>query len=233
MRPRIGRAFGWCRPGQERPGRAGFTVVKARRAEFMTSATEPRGFPRPELPEVAFAGRSNVGKSSLLNALVGVPGLARTSRTPGRTRLINWFRVEPARGPALALVDLPGYGFANVPREMRRSWQPLVESYLAGRDVLRAVVLLLDARRGGESEERELLDYLAEHDIPVQVVLTKSDKLAKAARRPAAAAVRRQLGLARDPLLCSATSADGLDPLWRFLLERAAAADERAGRAGE
>lgn len=199
--------------------------MKARRAEFLTSASGPEGFPRPGLPEIAFAGRSNVGKSSLINALVGVPGLARTSRTPGRTRLLNWFRVEPVKGPPLALVDLPGYGYAKVSREMRDSWRPLVESYLVGRDALRGVVLLVDARRGGEEEERELLEYLAAQDVPVQVVLTKADKLAKSRRRPAADAVRRELGLAREPLACSATTADGLDALWRFLVERAGRAN--------
>lgn len=196
--------------------------MKARRAEFLTSASEPRGFPRPDLPEIAIAGRSNVGKSSLINTLVGVEGLARTSRTPGRTRLLNWFRVEPVKGPALALVDLPGYGYARVPRDMREGWRPLVESYLTGRgDALRAVVLLVDARRGGEDEERELIEYLTEQGVPAQVVLTKADKLGKAQRRPAAAAVRRQLGLARDPLVSSAETADGIDLLWRFLLARA------------
>jgi GTP-binding protein len=201
--------------------------MKARRAEFMTSAADPSGFPPPELPEFAFAGRSNVGKSSLLNAVVGVPGLARTSRTPGRTRLLNWFRVEPIKGPTIALVDLPGYGYAKVARELRYSWRPLVEAYLSRRSVLRAVVLLIDTRRGGESEEAELLEYLAELEVPAQVVLTKADKLTKARRRPAAAAVRRELGLAREPLLCSATTADGLDQLWRFLLGHAAP-DRRA-----
>ena len=197
-------------------------AMKARRADFITSASDARGFPRAELPELAFAGRSNVGKSSLINTVVGVPGLARTSRTPGRTRLINWFRVEPVKGPPLALVDLPGYGYAKVPVDMRRSWQPLIETYLSGRDALRAVVLLIDARRGGEREEQELLEYLAELGIPVQVVLTKADKLSKSQRRPAAAAARRELGLPAEPLLCSATSTDGIDGLWRFMLERAA-----------
>ncbi len=187
----------------------------------MISAAEPGTFPRPELPEFAFAGRSNVGKSSLLNAVVGVPGLARTSRTPGRTRLINWFRVDPVKGPAIALVDLPGYGYAKVPRDMRQSWRPLIESYLVKREVLRAVVLLVDARRGGEQEERELLEYLAELKVPAQVAMTKADKLTKSHRRPAAAALRRDLDLAREPILCSATTADGLDQLWRFMLERA------------
>lgn len=195
--------------------------MRARSAEFMVSASDPRRFPRPQLPELAFAGRSNVGKSSLLNALVGVPGLARTSNTPGRTRLVNWFRVEPPRGPPVAFVDLPGYGYAKVSRSERAAWRPLVEAYLGRREVLRSVLLLVDARRGGEEEEKELLDYLTAADIPAQVVLTKADKLAKARRKPAAAAVRRALGLARDPLLASIQEPDSLADLWRFIMRQA------------
>ena len=195
--------------------------MRARRAEFLVSASDPRGFPRPELPELAFAGRSNVGKSSLLNALVGVPGLARTSNTPGRTRLVNWFRVEPPKGAPVAFVDLPGYGWAKVSKDERAAWRPLVEAYLDRRQVLRAVLVLVDARRGGEEEERDLLDYLAGAEIPAQVVLTKSDKLAKAKRKPAAAAVRRALGLARDPLLASIQEPESLADLWRFIMRQA------------
>ena len=97
-----------------------------------------------DLPEFAFAGRSNVGKSSLLNALAGVPKLARTSNTPGRTRLINWFRIEPPKSDTVAFVDLPGYGYAKVSRDLRDAWRPLVEAYLARTDVLRAVFVLVD-----------------------------------------------------------------------------------------
>ncbi len=195
--------------------------MRARRAEFLISASDPRGFPRPELPELAFAGRSNVGKSSLLNALVGVPGLARTSNTPGRTRLINWFRVEPPQGKPVAFVDLPGYGYAKVAKSERAAWQPLVEAYLERGEVLRAVLVLVDARRSGEEEEAELLGYLAAAGVPAQVVLTKADKLAKAKRKPAAAAVRRALGLPRDPLLASVQEPDSLADLWRFLMRQA------------
>jgi GTP-binding protein len=195
--------------------------MRARRAEFMQSASDASGFPRPDLPELAFAGRSNVGKSSLLNALVGVPGLARTSNTPGRTRLVNWFRVEPPRGRSVAFVDLPGYGYAKVAKSERAAWQPLVEAYLGRREVLRSVLLLIDARRGGEEEEVELLDYLVRAEVPVQVVLTKADKLAKAKRKPAAAAARRVLGLARDPLLASIQEPDSLADLWRFIMRQA------------
>ena len=195
--------------------------MRARRAEFLVSASDPRGFPRPELPELAFAGRSNVGKSSLLNALVGVPGLARTSNTPGRTRLVNWFRVEPPHGKPVAFVDLPGYGYAKVSKSERAAWRPLVEAYLERRQVLKSVLLLVDARRGGEGDEVELLEYLAAAGVPTQVVLTKSDKLAKAKRKPAAAAVRRALGLARDPLLASIQEPESLADLWRYLMRQA------------
>jgi GTP-binding protein len=192
-------------------------MARARRAEFMISAAGPEGFPPAQLPEFAFSGRSNVGKSTLLNALVGVSGLARTSRTPGRTRLLNWFRVEPPSGPPVAFVDLPGYGYARVPVNMRQSWRPLVEAYLTRRAVLRVVFVLVDARRGADSEERELLEYLDELGVAAQVVLTKADKLPKARRKLAAVAVRRDLGLKRDPILASAPEREGLAELWKVV----------------
>ena len=185
------------------------------RARYVTSAAEPTGFPAPTLPEVAIAGRSNVGKSSLLNALVGQNGLARTSRTPGRTRLLNWFAIDTQ--PPIHVVDLPGYGYAQVARETRASWLPLIEGYLADRAVLRAVVLLVDARRGPEAEEIDFVAWLVERPLPVIVALTKSDKLSKSQRPLAAAAARKTLGLRRDPILVSATQGDGLDDLWRAI----------------
>jgi GTP-binding protein len=197
--------------------------MKAQSAEFVTSAAEPSRFPRPTLPEIAFAGRSNVGKSSLLNTLVGVPGLARTSRTPGRTRLLNWFRVVPHKGAAMHFVDLPGYGYARVPHEMRASWRPLIESYLGKREVLRALVVLVDARRGAEDEERELLEWLREVGVPPLVVVTKADKLPKNKRKPAATLVQRELSLDRPPLLFSSLDGEGVVPLWKAILQLASA----------
>ena len=147
--------------------------MKPRSARFLISAADPAGFPAPSLPEIAIAGRSNVGKSSLINALVGQPGLARTSRTPGRTRLLNWFAVDGQ--PPFHLVDLPGYGYAAVDKNTREGWRPLIESYLEDRPTLRAVVLLIDIRRGPEAEEEDFIPWLAQKDVTTIVVLTKAD----------------------------------------------------------
>ena len=188
------------------------------RARFVTSAAQPSDFPPPGLPELAVVGRSNVGKSSLINALVGQDGLARTSRTPGRTRLANWFEIDGR----FHLVDLPGYGYAEVSRAMRDSWRPLIEGYLAERTSLVGVLLLIDIRRGVEHEELDFVPWLAERKLPVVVALTKADKLAKNKRTLEVAAVRKALGLARDPLAVSTLSGDGIEPLWRAVAQLAA-----------
>jgi GTP-binding protein len=193
--------------------------VRARRATFITSAAKPAQFPAEELPEIAFAGRSNVGKSSLINTLVGVDKLARTSSTPGRTRLLNWFRVEH-EGGAVAFVDLPGYGYAKVSKDLREAWRPLIESYLGKRQVLRACVVLVDARRGARDEEAALIEWLQASGIAVIAVLTKGDKLPKSRRKPAAAALQRDLGLDRAPVLFSAQEPFGVDELWREISRR-------------
>lgn len=195
--------------------------MRAKSAEFVISAADPSGFPRPTLPEIAFAGRSNVGKSSLINTLVGMPGLARTSRTPGRTRLLNWFRITPPKGGPLHFVDLPGYGYARVPNEMRASWRPLIESYLRGRPALRGLVLLVDARRGAEDEEQDFLAWLRDGGVPARVVVTKADKLPKNKRKPAALAVQQDLALDRPAILFSSLDGEGILPLWRAIAQLA------------
>ncbi len=185
------------------------------RVELVVSAAAKAAFPPPSLPEIAVVGRSNVGKSSLINSLVE-QDVAHTSRTPGRTRLINWFRVHSKSGPFF-LVDLPGYGFAKVPRGMKASWQPLIESYLTDRKTISAVLLLIDIRRGVEAEELDFVPWLVNAGIDVIPVLTKSDKLAKNRRVPVQTEVRRALELSRQPLAVSAQTGDNIDELWRMM----------------
>jgi GTP-binding protein len=184
-------------------------------ARFVTSAAQPSDFPPASLPEIAVVGRSNVGKSSLINTLVGHSGLARTSRTPGRTRLVNWFAIEER----FHLVDLPGYGYAEVSQATRESWRPLIETYLAERKSLAGVLLLIDIRRGVQEAELDFVPWLAERDTPVVVALTKSDKLPKNKRMLEITRARRELDLHRDPYAVSATTNDGIDPLWRAVTQ--------------
>ncbi|MCU0562944.1 MAG: ribosome biogenesis GTP-binding protein YihA/YsxC [Desulfobacterales bacterium] len=196
-------------------------------AEFVTSAVRPAQFPPAGLPEFAFAGRSNVGKSSLINTLVSRRKLVQTSSTPGKTRLINFFRVNEA----LMLVDLPGYGYARVSEEERRRWRPMVEQYIASRESLKAVVVILDFRRTPNAEDGQLLQWLEHRDVPCVLVATKADKLSKTAQRKQLSLIAA--GLDTDPdeiIVFSSKSRQGRDALWRVLAEMAAAPpeDERA-----
>jgi len=185
-------------------------------ASFVISAAKPTEFPRPDLPEIAIVGRSNVGKSSLINALVGKDGLARTSRTPGRTRLVNWFRVEDKK--PYHLVDLPGYGFAQVSVDMKESWRPLIESYLSDRASLAGVLLLIDIRRGVSDEELDFVPWLAQREVPVVVALTKADKLPKNKRQLEVDKIKRELGLKKPPIATSTLDHVGIDMLYRAVL---------------
>jgi GTP-binding protein len=184
-------------------------------AVFVTSAAAPADFPFGTLPELAVVGRSNVGKSTLINTLVGHDGLARTSRTPGRTRLVNWFEINKK----FHLVDLPGYGYAAVNRDMRESWRPLIETYLAKRDVLAGVLLLIDIRRGVQEEELDFIPWLAARKIPLIVALTKADKLPKNKRTLEVMKAKKDLALKRDPIAVSAQTAEGVEAMWRSMLK--------------
>ena len=143
--------------------------------EFLKSAPELKFLPDPDLPEIAFAGRSNVGKSSLLNALTSRKGLARTSNTPGRTQELNFFDVGIP--PQMRLVDMPGYGFAEAPKDLARRWRYLVNDYLRGRAVLKRALVLVDSRHGLKEVDREMMRMLDAAAVNYQLVLTKADKV--------------------------------------------------------
>ncbi|MDH3214296.1 MAG: ribosome biogenesis GTP-binding protein YihA/YsxC [Myxococcales bacterium] len=191
--------------------------MKVLSADLVAVAAARDGFPRSDAPEVAFLGRSNVGKSSLLNRLVQRRQLARTSRTPGKTRLVHWYRVERP-GRALLLVDLPGYGYAKVSKAERRRWKELVESYLQGREALRAAVLLQDLRRDLSEDETSLLEWLAERDVPAIVALTKVDKLKAMRRAQRLRSIVAAVELPRQRLVAtSAETGIGIADLWRAI----------------
>ena len=186
--------------------------MRVTEVRFLGAAAAPGGEPRAGLPEIAIAGRSNVGKSSLINAFLGRRrGIARTSGTPGRTRQINFFVVNER----FVLADLPGYGFAVGSDAERRAWGPLVETYLRDRPTLRGVVLLVDVRRGVEAEEDELLAFLAHVGVPVVLVATKTDKLAKTAAARAVAVLAGRTADASPVIGFSARPGAGCDALWR------------------
>lgn len=182
-------------------------------ARFLGAAGPTGGAPPPGPPEIAIAGRSNVGKSSLINALVGRRGLARTSGTPGRTRQLNFFLLNER----FALVDLPGYGFAVGPEEEQRAWGPLVEGYLRERPTLRGLVLVIDARRGVETEEDQVLAFAAAAGLRVAVAATKLDKLARGAAQTRITGLQGWLA-GRAPLVgFSARTGEGRVALWRVV----------------
>jgi GTP-binding protein len=169
-----------------------------RNLEFLGGMSERGGWrPPSDLPEIAFAGRSNVGKSSLLNTLVRRKSFARVSRTPGRTREINFFRVNNG----FVLVDLPGYGYARISKEKKSEWRPLIAAYLKRTSQLRGIVLLLDIRREPTDDDRAMLDFLAEVEVPTIVALTKTDKLSKAAAQARATEISQSLALDADQVI--------------------------------
>ena len=167
-------------------------------------------FPSDGLPEVAFLGRSNVGKSSLINALVGRKGLAFTSNTPGRTQTINFYRIDGA----FYFADLPGYGYARVPVSHKLAWKELIEHYLTTRDTLRLSCLILDARRGWMDNDLDLKRWLEDRGRQYLVISTKTDKLNQSEQERGLRAVRKE-GV--EPLLFSATTGRGVREIWQAI----------------
>jgi GTP-binding protein len=203
----------WTGIGMRFPVRGAIlAAVKILAAELLTSAAGPEGFPAHDLPEIAIIGRSNVGKSSLINRITGRRSLARASATPGKTRLLNFFRVRRPEGEVV-LVDLPGYGYAKVSKHERRGWQQLIERYLEGRPNLRLAILLQDVRRDPGPDEIDLLPWLAARGVRVVGAATKVDRLGARER----AARLRALAGAGLPVAWIATSGrtgEGVDALW-------------------
>ena len=184
-------------------------------AAFIAAATKAVGLPPATLPEVAFAGRSNVGKSSLLNSLLARNKLVRTSRTPGCTRQINLFdaKVKTKTGiTELVVTDLPGYGFAARSKGEKQSWGPMIEGYLLNREALRGLALLVDVRRGVESDDQELIEFWAQTNKPLVIVATKIDKIPGSKRKPALAKISKAAGA--RVIGFSAETGDGRDELW-------------------
>ena len=166
------------------------------------------------MPEVAFAGRSNVGKSSLINVLVNRKRLVKTSSTPGRTQLINFFDINGS----VTFVDLPGYGYAKVPASVRKKWGPMIETYLSGRNTLIGVVIILDIRRTPRQEEHDLIAWLGHHSIAMIVVLTKADKLSKTKQTKQCTVIANSLEMDPDQLiLFSAKSRKGREDVWHAI----------------
>ncbi|WP_029915518.1 ribosome biogenesis GTP-binding protein YihA/YsxC [Pelobacter seleniigenes] len=196
-------------------------------AEFIKSAARVAHYPQSELPEVAFAGRSNVGKSSLINVLLNRRNLVRTSSTPGRTQLLNFFNVNNL----FSLVDLPGYGFAKVPLTVKKEWGPMIRSYLELRENLQAVVFIMDIRRVPGQEDIQLLDWLEEFGVPTIPVVTKLDKVNRSQRDKQVRVIARETGLPLEAFsLFSAQTREGRDEIWERIEDALALAGPEDSR---
>ncbi len=187
-------------------------IIKS--AEFVTSAAKKSQYPPEGLPEIAFAGRSNVGKSSLINVLVNRKRLVKTSSTPGRTQLVNFFDINDY----ITFVDLPGYGYARVPASVKKKWGPMIETYLSGRNTLKGVVVILDIRRTPREEEHNLIAWLEHYSIAKILVLTKADKLSKTKQGKRRIAVAGSLAVdSSELILFSAKSRRGRENVWQAI----------------
>jgi GTP-binding protein len=191
--------------------------MKITSAKFIQSAVDPSQYPDGLMPEVAFAGRSNVGKSSLINTLINRKRLVRTSAVPGKTRLINFFRINDK----LFFVDLPGYGFAKVPVSVRKSWGPMVETYLKERQNLRLVIVILDIRRDPSKDDISLINWLCYYHVNFICVLTKTDKLSKNKVNLRHRRIKESLeGIGDDEaIIFSSRTGNGKETVWEKIME--------------
>lgn len=185
--------------------------MRFKKAEFLGSAANPSQYPRHRLPEAALAGRSNVGKSSLVNALTTGAGPARVAKQPGKTRTLNFYRMDDD----VVLVDLPGYGYAKAPKAVRAAWGPMIEGYLQGRRELALVLLLVDARHGPTSDDLTMWRWMLEAPVARRAVASKWDKLSRNERSVRLREIREALG--EEPLPFSAKTGEGREALFHLL----------------
>lgn len=189
--------------------------MKIKSAEFIISAVSPRQYPEGNRPEIALAGRSNVGKSSFINCLVNRKNLARTSQKPGKTQTLNYYLINDA----FYFVDVPGYGFAKVSKLERASWGRMIETYLMNREQLNGVVLIVDIRHQPTADDRMMMDFLKYYQIPTIVIATKADKISRGKRAKHLKQIKETLQLDKDvPLIpFSAKTGEGKDEAWQTI----------------
>ena len=198
-------------------------MIRTVDAQFVVTATRPEQYPKERINEIAFVGRSNVGKSSMINAVANRKKLVRVSNTPGRTRTLNFFDVTIERGPArsvIRLCDLPGYGFAKVGRVERESWQSMIDDYLTHRQLLRAVVTIIDGEIGPTADDISMIDFLQETRARILVVATKLDRVPKAKRKPQLISIATKLELPLEAVVgFSATERMGIEDVLERLVQ--------------
>ncbi len=189
--------------------------MKLKKVEFLTSVADFSSIPRKQLPTIAFAGRSNVGKSSLINTILNRKNLAKTSSTPGKTRFINYFIINDK----LYLADLPGYGFARAPKHLKDHWQKLIEPFLKKNDMLKRVFILIDIRHGIKETDLQLIEYMTHVDRDFRIVLTKYDKVSKNQAAKLREEIFRDLNLENRPIFFSALNKTGASDIWSAILQ--------------
>ncbi|MBP2619866.1 ribosome biogenesis GTP-binding protein YihA/YsxC [Streptococcus panodentis] len=192
--------------------------INTHNADILLSAANQSHYPQDDIPEIALAGRSNVGKSSFINTLLNRKNLARTSGKPGKTQLLNFFNIDDK----LRFVDVPGYGYAKVSKTERAKWGRMIEEYLTSRDNLRAVVSLVDLRHDPSADDVQMYEFLKYYDIPVILVATKADKIPRGKWNKHEAAIKKKLDFDKndDFVLFSSVSKDGLDAAWDAILAK-------------